>query len=97
MQANQELPQPFPVRNVDGRGWEVLIATENTWLPCHTEHDARVIASAPVLEYESLEKTRSGNTFAANLEELAHMLHKHDMGFGSRFFGRRAEEVRREA
>lgn len=90
-------PQPFAVRKVGERAWEVLIATENMWLPCETERDARTIARAPVLEYESLEGTRTGAAFGAELEELADMLAKYCIGFGSRFFRRRAEEARRNA
>lgn len=96
MKADHEVPKPFPVRHLEDRGWEVLIATEKLWLPCYTEHDARVIARGPLLEYESLERTRTGETFANELNELADMLAKYRIGFGSRFFRQRAEVARQE-
>jgi len=83
-------PQPFPVRKVGDRKWEVLIADRDTWLPCETEHDARIVARAPVLEYESVERTRTGPVIAAELEQVADALAKHGMGFGARFLHRRA-------
>jgi hypothetical protein len=91
------MPSTFPVRKVGDGGWEVLIADENMWLSCASETDARIIARARILEYESLEGTRSGDAFAAELDELASTLEKYRMGFGSRYFRRRATEVRRAA
>ncbi len=85
--------RPFPVREYQGTH-EVLIVPENTWLQCHNEQDAQAIAAAPVLEYESLGGGRTGDEFAAELEETADALEKHRIGFGSRFFRRRAEEAR---
>lgn len=90
-----DIPKSFPVRKVGKSPWEVLIATGNTWLQCATELDARTIARGPVFEYESLEQTRSGPSFAAELEELAGTLEKYRLGFGSRFFRRRAAQARR--
>lgn len=88
-------PQPFPVRKVGERNWEVLLADENTWLACENESDARTIARAGVLEYESLERTRTGPEFAAELDQLADTLARYRIAFGSRFFRRRVEEARR--
>jgi hypothetical protein len=51
-------PDPFPVRKVGDRPWEVLIVENDCWLACESEDDARVIAAAPVYEYESLKLTR---------------------------------------
>ncbi len=93
MSGNQR-PQPFPVRHVDGRGWQVLIVPEDHWLDCENEADARAIAQAPVLEYESLEELRSGEQFARELEATAEALAKYRIGFGSRFFRRRANAAR---
>ena len=88
-------PQPCPVRKVGERDWEVLIANETTWLSCDKERDARIIARGPVLEYESLEDTRTGTAFAAELEELAATYERYRIFTGSRFFRRRANEARR--
>ncbi len=97
MDQHDRVPEPFPVRKVADQQWEVLIATENTWLSCETEEDARIIAKGAVLEYESLERTRSGPAFADELERQADTYKKYNLLTGSRFFGRRAEEVRRAA
>lgn len=87
-------PTPFPIREVRGQGWQVLIVPEGNWLSCENQEDAQAIAAAPVLEYQSLERTRSGPQFAVELERTAAALAKHGIGFGSRFFRRRAEEAR---
>lgn len=92
-----DIPRPFPVHKVGDRNWEVLIAGKDTWLPCEREQDARVIARGPVLEYESLERTRTGAAFADELDELADTLERYLMGFGSRYFRWCAEEARRNA
>lgn len=87
-------PMPFPVREMSGHGWQVLVLPEDNWLPCESQEDAQAIAAAPVLEYQSLERTRSGSEFAAELERTAAALAKYGIGFGSRFFQRRADEAR---
>lgn len=92
----EQVPDRLPVREYEGR-WEVLIVIKDMWLACENEADARAIAAAPVLEYESLERIRSGPSFAAELERTATALTKYRMGFGSRFFERRARETRGEA
>lgn len=68
----------------------------NQWLQCHSEDDARLIAEAPVYKYDALERLRSGCTLAAELDRLADLLQKYDIGFWSRFFRRRAAEARGE-
>ena len=83
----------FPVRERQGVH-EVLIVPEDTWLQCHSKEEARAIAAAPVLEFESLEGHCRGEAFASELEKTAAALEKHRIGFGSRFFRRRAEEAR---
>ncbi len=93
MSDENQAPQPFPVRKVGDQDWEVLIATRDTWVSCENEKDARLIAKGPVLEYESLERTRAGSAFANELEELADTLQRYNM-FGDRFFRRRAGEAR---
>ncbi len=92
--ASDNPPQPYQVPKVGDNNWEVLIATENTWLSCETEHDARVIANARVLEYESEERMGTGPRLASELEKLADMLTKYRIGFGSRHFRRLAEKAR---
>ena len=87
-------PDSLAVRRVGNGPWEVLIASNDRWLPCHSEDDARLIAAAPVYEYESLERIRSGAQFANELDRLANTLEEHGIGFGARFFRRRAEEAR---
>jgi hypothetical protein len=94
MPAKNDKPSPFAVRRVEGVGWQVCFVPDNTWLDCRSEQDARIIAQAPVLEYESLEEHRSGKEFARQLELLADALERYRIGFGSRFFRRRAEEAR---
>jgi hypothetical protein len=88
-------PSRFPVRHVDGHGWEVLIAGRDNWLSCRNEEDARTISSAPTLEVDVLEGRRRGDEFAAELERLADMLERYRMGFGSRFFSSSARDARR--
>jgi hypothetical protein len=95
MEEQTGIPKPFPVRKVDNDQWEVLIVPEKNWLTCVDENDARAISAAPVLEYESLEKIKSGTSFAAELEKTADVLEKYHIGFGSRFFRGRAEEARK--
>lgn len=87
-------PDLFPVRKVSDQDWEVLIASENNWLPCQSEDDARVIASGGQLEYDALECTRRGREFADQLQKLADTLEKYHVGVGARFFARRAGEAR---
>ena len=88
-------PGPFPVRELRNLGFEVYILDENRWLRCETGEDARILSRRPVLEYESLERERSGSAFADELARLSATMRKYNMGFGSRFFGRRADEVRK--
>ena len=90
-------PDGLRIRKVGDGAWEVLIASDDQWLPCHSEDDARLIAALPVYEYESLERTRSGPEFADELDRLANVLEKYEIGFGSRFFRRRAEEARNQS
>jgi hypothetical protein len=70
-----------------------MIASEETWLSCETEEDARIIANAPRLEFETLSGSRSGEEFAAELEETARVFEEYHMGFGARFLRRRAKEA----
>jgi hypothetical protein len=92
-----DVPNAFPVRRKEGMGWQVLLIPENTWLECQNEDDARVIAQAPVLEYQSLAGLRAGEQFAQELEAVSEALSRYRIGFGSRFFGRAAEYARRVA
>ena len=87
-------PNRLPVRQIGGQPWEVLLPSSE-WLACACEEDARVIANVPVLKHESLGQLRSGEQFAFELEQLADALGFYFTGnFGSRFFRRRAKEVR---
>lgn len=94
---NGDRRDSFPVRQVGDGDWEVLIASEDIWVQCETEKDARILSRAPKLELDALERARSGLEFAAELDALADVLERCQIGFGSRFFRRRAAEVRREA
>ena len=96
MSRKNQLPDPFPVRQIAGR-WEVLLVPEDLWLSCSSEDDARAIAAAPILEYESFEYARSGLSFADELDRTSSVLSRYRIGFGSRFFKHRADEVRRSA
>ena len=71
MDQHDRVPGLFAVRKVVDQQWEVLIPKENTWLSYESEEDARIIAKGAVLEYESLERTRSGPAFADELERQA--------------------------
>jgi hypothetical protein len=84
----------WPRRQIDDGDWEVLVVPEDKWIPCASEEEARILARAPVLRDESLQRSRSGSAFAQELEELADVLETHGMGAGSRFFRQRASEVR---
>src|SRR5262245_54946865 len=85
---------PWAVRQLPDGHWEVLISeADDVWLACDSEEDARAIAAAPLLEYEALERVKSGPQFAAELQKTADALEKYHMGFGSRFFNRRVQEV----
>jgi hypothetical protein len=88
-------PSRFPVRHVEGRGWEVLIAGRENWLSCRNDEDARTLSNASMLEVDVLEGRRRGEEFAAKLERLADMLERYRMGFGSRFFRSSARDARR--
>lgn len=89
-------PRRFPqeVREREGR-WEVQISeTDDLWLSCDSEDDARAIAAARVLEDEALSRLKTGPQFAAEVEKTADVMEKYRMGFGSRFLRQRAEELR---
>ncbi len=89
------LPFPWAVRQGPNGQWQVLISeADDIWLDCESEEDARAIAAAPVLQYQALARAESGPQFAAELRKTADVMEKYRMGFGSRFFRRRAEEVR---
>ena len=89
-----EKPDAFPVRVLSDGTAEVLLIPEDKWLSCEGEQEAKIIASAPVLNYERLVENRSGVEFAERLGEVSRALEAHHIGFGSRFFARRAEEAR---
>jgi len=93
----REKPEQLPVHKVGDRAWEVRIIPNAQGLLCESEDDARLVAAAPMYEYESLERTRVGSEFADELDRLATVLAKYRIGFGSRFFRRRAEEARRQS
>jgi len=95
MATENERPAAFTVRNVGGE-WQVFLVERDKWLTCECEDDARAISNAPVLKYDALAGGRSGRAFADELERTAKALGKYHLGPGSRFFTRRAEEVRRE-
>ena len=84
----------WKVREFPTGTWQVLISEhDDTWLTCESEEEARTIAAAPVLEYESLAGLRTGPEFAAELESTAEAMHKYHLGFGSRFLGWQAQRV----
>lgn len=82
---NPEKPNRMPVRQREDR-WEVLIAEKDAWVLCDSEEDALALALTPVLEYESLERSRTGPGFADELDRTADAMDLHRFGFGSRFF-----------
>jgi hypothetical protein len=89
-----ELPAVLPVRCLNGR-WQVLFDSTERWQECESEADARLMAKCKILRFEALEVLRTGDKFAAQLEQLADTMQTYRIGFGSRFFRRRAEEARR--
>jgi len=89
-------PRPFPIRKVGDGDWEVLIGPEDMWLACRSEHDARVIREAPMLQHEVLSENREWDAaFADKLEECGRVLAAYRISSGSRFFLRVAEEMRK--
>jgi hypothetical protein len=94
MMNSDDLPSRWPVRKVGQADWEVLVVPEGRWVSCASEEEARLLAKAPVLKSETLERLRAGTGFAGELERLAEVLAGHGMGVASRFFRRRAAEVR---
>ncbi|HUG94399.1 MAG TPA: hypothetical protein VML55_26445, partial [Planctomycetaceae bacterium] len=88
-------PSPWEVRGLPDGTWQVRISElDDVWLTCESEEDAQAIALAPALKHEALERLKSGDDFAAELERTAAVMEKYHMGFGSRFLRRRAQEVR---
>jgi hypothetical protein len=86
---------PWEVRRSPDGHWEVLISeSDDVWLGCDSEEEARAIAAAPVLQYEALDRVRSDSQFKAELQKTADVMEKYRMGFGSRFLRRRAQELR---
>jgi len=96
MSRKNDIPDQFPVRRVGEQQWEVLLVPENMWLACENEDAARVIARAPVLEYrcESLPSGSLDHSLADDCENTAIALERRKIGFGARFFRRRAQELR---
>jgi hypothetical protein len=85
---------PWKVRQGSDGRWQVLISErDEVWLTCDSEEDARAIARAPVLQYEAMERTKTGESFAAELERTANVWEKYRMDFGSRFLRRHAQRV----
>jgi hypothetical protein len=86
------------VRQASNGHWQVLISeSDEVWLECDSEEDARTIASAPVLQYEAVERLKSGERFEAELKKTADAFQKYRLGFGSRFFTWAADEARKRA
>ncbi len=97
MTGQTEKPPGLPYRKVGDQDWEVLFTAENAWLPCESLEDARLIAAAPALHYDSMVGSRAGNAFADELERTADALDKYNIKSGARIFRRRATEVRAAA
>ena len=70
MISSGEKPTPLPVRCLNGR-WQVLFDSTERWQECENEADARLLAKCNILSFEALEVLRSGDKFAAQLEQLA--------------------------
>ena len=94
MTDTENVSAHWPRRKVGDGDWEVLVVPEDKWIPCASEEEARMLSKAPILKNESLERSRCGSDFAEELEQLAVVLLAHGMRAGSRFFKRRAAEVR---
>ncbi len=97
MTGQTKMPNPFPVHSVGDNHWEVLIVPKNKWLSCLSEADARAIAAAPKLKYESINGVRDDPAFADELEKSAEVLAKYNIGFEARFLKLRADEIRKAA
>ena len=86
---------PFEVRELTNGLWQVLInKSDDFWLTCDSEDDARTIAKASVLEDEAWERHTSDEELAAELEKTADAMERYRMSFGSRSLKWRAQEVR---
>lgn len=85
-------PNPFPVRRVGDRPWEVFIIEppQERWIECECEADARLVASAPQARFDSLAGMRSGAEFAQELQTLADVLARYRMSAAARYFRQRA-------
>jgi hypothetical protein len=86
---------PLEMRDLPDGRWEVLVSeTNDQWLTCDSEEDARAIASTPVLEDEALDRLKSGPQFRSELEKTADVLEKYRLGPKSRFLRRLVQKVR---
>ncbi len=94
MNAAPERPEPFPVEILDGCYRVRIDSASREWLECDSAEDARLIAEFEPMKFDALEFKRSGEGFAQQLERLANVLQKYNMGVGARFMRTRAEEAR---
>jgi len=95
MSGTHSSEKPLPIRQTDDGQWEV----ENSpghWTKCGTKADATAISNAPLLLERSFNTDYPNERVAAELEKTAAVLEKYKIGFGSRYFRRRAKVVRCE-
>lgn len=83
-------PDPMPTRRRVGI-WEVLM---DDWMKVATEEEAKILAGVNVLKYDALERRRSGEEFATELERAATVLERYRRNFASRSLRQRAVEAR---
>jgi hypothetical protein len=66
----------LPLRCRDGR-WEVLVprghGEAETWITCRREAEARQLAASGNLAFEAIERKRSGEEIASELEACARL------------------------
>ena len=79
-------------RNPDGK-WQVLIAADY-WLTCSSESDAKLLARGPICEHDFIYEIRNDLDFADELEQLADLFKKYQMGVGEGWFRVSSTQIR---
>jgi hypothetical protein len=88
---------PFETSELPDGSWQVLISkSDDLWLSCESEKDAKIIAAAPLLQDEVLGRLCPGETLVAELKTTSDTMSKYRMGFGSRFLRGFADNLREE-
>ena len=89
-----QAPPPFSVRKLTNKNWEVLIVPDDHWLSCDSEEDARLISRGRVCEHDFIYEIRKDLNFADELEQLANLFKKYQMGVGEGWFRVSSNQIR---